>query len=120
VPSVLQLKPTTGVFTSVTGVVTAILTVPAGWTMGPGPVGLGDPTIGPVTISMPLTAKTFNPVTAAMSADGTSLIASFNKADIDNNVPVGDAVPLTVSANFLDASGVQKKLQGTATVRVLK
>jgi len=57
---------------------------------------------------------------AAISADGKSLIASFNKADIDNNVPAGDAVPLTVSANFLDSSGVQKKLQGTATVRVLK
>jgi plastocyanin len=118
VPSVLNLKPPTGVFTSVTGVVTAILTVPAGWTLGPGPVGLGDPTIGPVVIRTPLTTKVFNAVSAAMS--GTSLVASFNKADIDNNVPVGNAVPLIVSASFLDASGVQKKLEGTATVRVMK
>jgi len=55
-----------------------------------------------------------------MSADGTSMIASFNKADIDNNVQAGDVVPLIVSANFLDASGVQRKLQGTANVRVIK
>ena len=88
--------------------------------MGPGPVGLGDPTIGPITIRAPLSTKVFNPVTVAMSADGKSLIASFNKGDIDNNVPVGDAVPLIVSANFLDSSGVQQKLQGTANLRVLK
>ena len=118
VPSVLQLKPPTGVFTSVTGVVTAILTVPAGWTLGPGPVGLGDPTIGPVIIRAPLTTKVFNAVSTALS--GTSLVASFDKADIDNNVPAGNAVPLIVSANFLDASGVQRKLEGTANVRVLK
>ena len=120
VPSVLNLKPPTGIFTSVTGVVTAILTVPAGWTLGPGPVGLGDPTIGPVVIRTPLTTNVFSALTAAMSADGTSMIASFNKADIDNNVQAGDVVPLIVSANFLDASGVQRKLQGTANVRVIK
>ena len=96
------------------------MTVPAGWTLGPGPVGLGDPTIGPVVIRTPLTTKVFSAVSTAMSADGTSLVATFNKADIDNNVPAGNAVPLTVSANFLDASGVQKKLQGTANVRVMK
>jgi hypothetical protein len=108
------------VFTGVTGVVAAVLTVPAGWTLGPGPVGLGDPTIGPVVIRTPLTTKVFNAVTAALSADGTQLVATFNKADIDNNVAAGNAVPLTVSANFLDASGVQRKLQGTANVRVMK
>jgi len=83
-------------------------------------VGLGDPTIGPVVIRTPLTTNVFSALTAAMSADGTSMIASFNKADIDNNVQAGDVVPLIVSANFLDASGVQRKLQGTANVRVIK
>jgi plastocyanin len=120
VPSVLQLKPTTGVYTSVTGTFTAIMTVPAGWTLGPGPVGLGDPTIGSVQLKAPLTTKVFGPVTTAQSTDGTSLVMTFNKADIDNNVPAGTAVPLVVSANFLDGAGVQRKLEGTAVVRVMK
>ena len=78
-----------------------VITVPAAWTT-------------------PLTTKAFNAVSTSASADGTTLVMTFNKADIDNNVPAGNAVPLIVSANFLDASGVQKKLQGTANVRVLK
>ena len=47
------------------------------------------------------------------------MIITFDKSLIDNNVPAGDAVPLTVSANFMDG-GVQKKLVSTATVRVAK
>ena len=40
----------------------------------------------------------------------TALVkAAFNKADIDNNVPAGAAVPLTFTANFINA-GVQKQL----------
>ena len=120
VPSVLQLKPPTGIYTSVDGVFTAIMTVPAGWTLGPGPVGLGDPTISGISIKTPLTSKVFNPVTTALSPGGTSLVMTFNKADIDNNVPAGNAVPLVISANFLDAGGVQRKLEGTASVRVMK
>src|SRR5206468_2656614 len=100
-PSVLQLKSGTGVFQ-------AILTVPEGWQLDSGPVG--DPTIGPVTITTPLTTQTFNAV-RTVSTDGTRLVATFNRGDIDNNVPEGNAVPLIVSANFLDSSGVQRKLQ---------
>jgi hypothetical protein len=64
VPSVLQLKPPTGVFTSVTGVVTGDPDGSCRLDDGSGPVGLGDPTIGPIVIMTPLTTKTFNPVTA--------------------------------------------------------
>jgi glucose dehydrogenase/plastocyanin len=119
-PSVVNFRAANGLFTSVNGVVHAAMTVPDGWKLGPAPVGLGDPTIGPVVLTTPLTTKVFSAVSAALAADGKTLVAAFSKADIDNNVPVGDAVPLTVSANFLDGAGVQRKLQGTANVTVLK
>ena len=45
--------------------------------------------------------------------------ANFNKADIDNNVPVGTSVPLTFTANFIN-NGVQKKLTSTVNVQVVK
>jgi hypothetical protein len=44
---------------------------------------------------------------------------AFDRALLDNNLPPGDAVPLTLSANFMQG-GVQKKLISTATVRVAK
>jgi len=40
------------------------------------------------------------------------------QAVIDNNMPAGDAAPLTVTANFL-TGGVQKQLSSTTTVRVV-
>ena len=119
-PSVVSFRAANGNFTSVNGVVHAVMTVPDGWTLGPGPVGLGDPTIGSVVLTTPLTTRVFAAVSAELSGGGKKLVAAFKKADIDNNVPIGDAVPLTVSANFLDENGVQRKLQGTATVTVLK
>jgi quinohemoprotein ethanol dehydrogenase len=118
VPPVLNLRAPSGAFTDVAGLVTTVMTVPAGWKLDVGPVG--DPSIGPVTVLAPLTTQTFNAVTAALSADGRTLIATFDKAALDNNIPTGDAVPLVVSANFVDAGGVQRKLAGTANVRVLK
>ena len=54
-----------------------------------------------------------------MTSDGSTLIATFDKALIDNNIPAGDAVPLVVTANFMNA-GVQKQLRSTANVRVVK
>jgi glucose dehydrogenase/plastocyanin len=104
----LDLRSSTGVFTGVTGEVQAEMTVPAGWTL--------DKDV-PVTVTAPLSTQPFTAVRATLN--GTRLVASFNKADIDNNVPVGDAVPLKVSANFI-AGGAQKKLDGTANVKVVK
>jgi hypothetical protein len=47
------------------------------------------------------------------------LIARFDKALLDNNMPAGDAVPLVVTANVMQ-DGVQKQLMSTANVRVMK
>ena len=41
------------------------------------------------------------------------------KADIDNNVPEGDAVPLMLTVNFIKA-GAQTQLTSTALVKVEK
>ena len=60
------------------------------------------------------------PVPAAnATANGNRLIVQFNKADVDNNVPEGDAVPLTLVANFLH-NGVQEQLMSTATPQIVK
>lgn len=106
--NVLNFSSPTGLFTGVTGTVEAVMTVPSGWML--------DRSV-PVILTGPLTTQTFS--AASASLNGTRLTATFNKADIDNNLPVGDSVPVKVSANFL-ANGVQKKLEGTANVRVVK
>ena len=108
--SVLDFKSPTGTFTGVSGTVQAVLTVPAGWTL--------DKRV-PVTILGPLSEQSFNAAAVSTSADGTRLTAAFNKSEIDNNIPSGDAVALKVTALFM-AGGVQKKLEGTARVRVVK
>jgi len=82
--------------------------VPAGYTFD-----------GDVKLTVPLTAQTFPAEEAEMMAEGKKLKIIFDKGLIDNNVPAGDAVPLTVSANFMH-DGVQKKLTSTTNVRVLK
>lgn len=110
IPSTLNMRSPTGVFTGVQGLVTATFKVPAGYTF--------DGKDG-VKLKTPLSTTLFSPVTATMSSDGKTLVVTFNKGEIDNNVPAGDAVPLTVTANFLNA-GVQKKLASTVNVRVIK
>ena len=97
-------------FTGVTGTVQAVMTVPAGWTLDKAT---------PVKLTGPLTPQTFAAATASLPAGGTKLTVAFNKADIDNNLPVGDEVPVKITANFLD-KGVQKKLEGTVKVKVVK
>ncbi len=106
----LDFKSPTGAFTGVTGTVQAVLTVPAGWTL--------DKRV-PVTILGPLSEQAFNAASVSASADGTRLTATFNKSELDNNVPIGDSVPVTLTAVFM-TDGVQKKLEGTAKVRVVK
>jgi len=66
-----------------------------------------------------LSNELFEALSVSVSADGKTLIASFDKAELDNNMDAGTAVPLTVSGLFLNG-GVQKRLTSTATVRVLK
>ncbi|HXF46019.1 MAG TPA: hypothetical protein VNK91_07860, partial [Burkholderiaceae bacterium] len=74
---------------------------------------------GDVWIKTPLTATPFAAVAKHMAADGRRLIVHFRKDDIDNNVPEGDQVPLTVIADVLH-QGVHKQLTSTAYVRVVK
>jgi hypothetical protein len=104
----LDFTSSTGLFTGVTGTAQAVMTVPSGWEL--------DPAV-PVTLSGPLTSQTFEASTAALV--GKELTAVFDKADIDNNLPAGDAVAVTISATVL-ANGAQRKLEGTTTVRVVK
>ena len=70
-------------------------------------------------LKTPLTTQLFPVTTASTTADGKTLIVTFDKGLIDNNMPAGDAVPLTVTANFING-GVQKKLTSTANVQVVK
>jgi hypothetical protein len=74
---------------------------------------------GNVRLKAPLSDALFAPVTTNVTGDGSMLIVTFDKAELDNNMPAGDAVPLVVTANFMNA-GVQKQLSSTATVRVMK
>jgi glucose dehydrogenase/plastocyanin len=105
-PAVLNMKGADGRFTGVEGHVTAMFDVPEGYELD-----------GEVQLQTPLTAELFPAVTAKMAHN--KLIATFDKALIDNNIPAGNAVPLTVTANFIH-SGVQTKLSSTANVRVMK
>lgn len=108
VPATVNMKSPTGVFTGVKGFITAMLKIPAGYTLD-----------GSVKLKTPLSPALFAAASAKVSDDGTMLIATFDKAEIDNNVPAGDAVPLVLTANFMDG-GVQKQLRSTATVNVMK
>ncbi len=128
-PTTLNLASPTGVFTGVTGNFTLTMPVPAGWTVDQGPVGSSIlaqssavpsnlPSIGPVIIKTPLTTASFNAAFYAL-ANGI-LKASFNKADIVNNVPAGASVPLTFSANFMNSTGIQQQLSSTVNVQVTK
>jgi quinohemoprotein ethanol dehydrogenase len=107
VPRFLHMAAVGG-FNSVDGQVTAFFRVPVGYELD-----------GSVMLKAPLSERLFPATAAKLTLPDRLLIASFDKALIDNNMPAGDAVPLTVSANFLH-QGVQKKLTSTATVRVVK
>jgi len=107
-PSRLDLGSRTGAFTGVHGTVTAIFDIPAGHVLD------GD---GDVVLQTPLSES---PVAAASARTVRGrLIVQFNRADLDNNVPEGDAVPLTLVANFLH-DGVQTQLTSTATPQIVK
>ena len=112
VPSILNLRPPTGVFTSVTGVISAVFRLPDGYTLD---TGYG----AKVTMKTPLSPELFEALAASVSSDGKTLTVSFDKAELDNNIPAGTAVPLTVSGLFMNG-GVQKRLTSTGTVRVIK
>lgn len=106
----LDLRASNNIFTSVKGDVTARFELPAGYTLD------GQESVELIT---PLTTQPFSAANAVTEDNGRTLIVTFDKALIDNNIPAGDAVPLTVQGNFMH-DGLQKKLTSTTTVRVIK
>jgi glucose dehydrogenase/plastocyanin len=104
----VNLGSPSGVFTDVQGVVTARFAVPAGF------IYEGD-----AAIKTPLSPVLVKAVSARLETNGKTLALDFNRADLDNNVPVGASVPLVLSAHF-QQNGAQKMLTSTANVRVVK
>jgi glucose dehydrogenase/plastocyanin len=108
-PNTLDLGSSTGVFTGVKGVITAHFSIPDGYRSE-----------GEVTLRTPLSTTLFSPVSTNAGSNGKQLVAQFAKAVIDNNIPEGDAVPLVLTANFINSAGEQKQLTSTAYVKVVK
>ncbi|MFD1824642.1 MULTISPECIES: PQQ-binding-like beta-propeller repeat protein [Mumia] len=117
VPSSLRLGSATGVFTGVRGTVTAVLDVPRGYVYD------GDAVLLTPLSKTPVKATKVRTVASAWpwkgTSGGTRLVVQFDKADLDNNVPEGRDVPLTLVANFL-SKGVQKQLASTTAALVVK
>jgi glucose dehydrogenase len=108
VGNVLDLRSPTGVFTGVKGTVTARFAMPGGYTFE-----------GDAILKGPLSPRLIPAASANVEPGGRTVAIQFNKGDIDNNVPVGDSVPLVVSAHFRQ-TGAQKQLTSTANVKVVK
>ncbi|WP_370616970.1 PQQ-binding-like beta-propeller repeat protein [Mumia qirimensis] len=114
IPSWLHLGPVTGQFTNVRGKVTATFDVPRGYRYD------GDAVLKTPLSASPVVPTKVSTVTLPPSlGGGTKLVVQLDRADLDNNVPEGNGVALTLTANFLD-KGVQKQLTSTATVKVTK
>jgi hypothetical protein len=92
----------------VQGVVTARFAIPA-----------GDTFDGVVTLTTPLSETPIAAASAAVEAGGRTLVATFDKADLDNNLPAGDNVPL-VAAVTVVRDGQQTALTSSARVSVVK
>jgi plastocyanin len=104
----VDLRSPTGVFTDVTGNVTARFLVPDGYMYE-----------GDAMLKTPLSPILVKAVGARLETDGKTLALDFNRADLDNNVPTGASVPLELSAHFR-RDGAQKLLVSTVNVRVVK
>jgi quinohemoprotein ethanol dehydrogenase len=104
-PSRLDLSSGTGIFTGVNGTVTAQFELPSGHEYESG-----------ATLLTPL-SETPIPATK-VTVNDNRLIVQFGKADLDNNVPEGEAT-LTLVANVLH-EGVQKQLTSTTAVTIVK
>jgi len=104
----LDLRSSTGVFTGVQGTVTARFAIPDGYTFE-----------GDAMLKAPLSPMLIPATAAAVEAGGRTVAIQFNKGDIDNNMPMGDGVPLVVSAHFRQG-GAQKQLTSTVNVKVVK
>jgi len=105
-PRELDLTSDTGLFTGVHGKVTAQFELPSGYTYDSGAV-----LVTPLS-STPIPAD-------KVTANKNRVIVQFEKADVDNNVPAGEAA-LTLRVNVLNSAGMQEQLSSSATVTVIK
>ena len=104
-PVTLQIVPSTLNLRTSGGLVTAVITVPAGY----------DLRVWGVT---DIRAEGAPAVSAAYSADGRTIIASFNKAAFAS-VPAGNEVRITVTGQF-NYDGAQAPLVASTLVRVIR
>ena len=104
----VDLSSPTGVFTDVTGNVTARFLVPDGYMYE-----------GDAMLKTPLSPILVKAVGARLETDGKTLALDFNRADLDNNVPTGASVPLELSAHFR-RDGAQKLLTSSVNVTIVK
>jgi quinohemoprotein ethanol dehydrogenase len=74
---------------------------------------------GDATLKAPLSELLITASSATVEPGGRAVAIQLNKAEIDNNMPMGDAVPLVVAAHFRQ-NGAQKQLTSSVSVRVVK
>jgi hypothetical protein len=86
----LNMRAANGVFTSVQGLITVTLRVPAGYTLD-----------GNVQLKTPLSTSLFPAVTTSMTSDGATLVATFDaigervRARAESNYAVGVCTPVS-------------------------
>ncbi|MGM7698228.1 outer membrane protein assembly factor BamB family protein [Microbacterium sp. A84] len=101
----VNLRVQDGLFTTAKGTITAHLDLPKGYTQE-----------GDVFLE---TALGLQPITASkVTGSKNHLVIKFDKADLDNNVPIG-VTELTVVTNAVQ-DGVQKEVRSTVSVTVAK
>lgn len=104
-PGNIDLSAKKGLFTNVKGAITAHLDLPKGYTQE-----------GEVFLETELGLQ---PITASkVSGSRNHVVLKFDKADLDNNVPMG-ATELTVVTHAVH-DGVQKEIRSTVSVTVTK
>ena len=105
-PGKLDLASDTGLFTGVDGKISAHFELPPGYEYESGAVLVTPLSPTPIPASK-------------VTANSNRIIVQFDAADVDNNVPTGEAT-LTLRANVLNAEGVQEQLSSSAVVTVVK
>ena len=95
-----------GLFTGVHGKISAHFELPTGYEYESGGALVTPLSPTPIPASK-------------VTANTNRIIVQFDAADVDNNVPTGEAT-LTLRVNVLNAQGVQEQLSSSAMVTVVK
>nr|WP_246295086.1 cupin domain-containing protein [Schlegelella koreensis] len=104
-PLTLQVVPSTLNLRTAAGLVTTVISVPAGYDLRQW--GVSD-----------VRAEGTPAVSAAYSADGRTIVATFNKAAL-GSVPAGNQVKITVTGQF-SYNGAQAPMVASAQVQVIR